>query len=129
MKIDTRAASMPIQEHTLHAMPHTPDSKPNQTAPADNNPFRMPQPDPLPEGYGKTVGASADYYADNKTMKAERMWDADGHQVNYDFDENGKRTHELDLTLKGDKIDISGPSYDFDKDGNRVPVDGAHKYY
>jgi hypothetical protein len=129
MKINTRAESVSMHDHSSHASEPTSQVKTAQQAGADNNAFRLPQPDPKPEGYGVTVGANADYYPDNKTMKKERMWDADGNQVNYDFDANGKRTHEFDMKLSGEKVRISGPSYDYDADNKQIQVAGARVLY
>ncbi|HVE08604.1 MAG TPA: hypothetical protein VNE00_15235 [Paraburkholderia sp.] len=119
MNINTRAASMPMQDYA-QAPASTPQTGGVQQAAAPAGPIALPEPDPKPAYYGHTVKVSAEYYPDNKTPKSESMSDENGNSVTYDFDETGRRAHESDVQVREHRILVSTQQYDYDRSGKRV---------
>ena len=118
MNINTLAASTALQNYA-QAQAATPQAGTTQQG-AAYPAFALSQPDPKPDFYGTTVTGGADYYPDKKTMKSAFLEDENGNSVRYDFDTNGKRTHESDKQVRDGGILVRDREFDYDSDGKRT---------
>ena len=127
MNINTLAAPTALQNY-----PEAPTAAPQTGAAqqgAAHGASALSQPDPKPDFYGTTVTSGANYYPDKKTMKSQYLEDENGNSVRYEFDRNGKRTHESDKQVRDGGILVRDREFDYDGNGHRTQTNPNHVLY